>query len=393
MRADTALLHSRSVVDLKDPLDTHGEDMLERAIRIESLGAWDVPLVICTADQVLGLVQNNRRALFSFPSIGNGAFVFDEIHQYDSRLFGALLRFLEAFRGAPILLMTASLPESRLRALQKVLDQGGKTLEIVAGPPDLENIPRYELQGLSNDPPWDLVQQTLLEGGKVLWVANTVDRAVNFAKEARIRGLQSVLPYHSRYRYSYRVEKHAAIVNAFKDNSPGPVLAVTTQVCEVSLDLSAHLLVSDLAPVPALIQRMGRLNRRVTPDSPGRTGPAIFLEPGNSLPYEREDLEIAQQWLQSLGNSPLSQAALASTFEKIAQDEAVASVESAWLDGGPFSKPAPLREAGVTIAVICAEDESACVDERGYPISREITRHTIPMTLGPVAKEISNQWC
>ena len=390
MRADTTLLHSRSEVDLEDLLDTHREEMLERAIRIESLGAWDMPLVICTADQVLGLVQNNRRALFSFPSIGNGAFVFDEIHQYDCRLFGALLRFLDAFRGAPTLLMTASLPEPRLRALQKVLDQGGKTLEIIAGPPDLEHTPRYELQGLVNDPPWDLVQQTLLERGKVLWVANTVDRSVNFAKEAIARGLKPVLPYHSRYRYSDRVEKHAAIVNAFKDNNPGPVLAVTTQVCEVSLDLSADLLVSDLAPVPALIQRMGRLNRRVTPDNPGRARPAIFLEPENSLPYERENLETAQQWLQLLGNGLLSQAALVSTFEKIAQDEVVTSVESAWLDGGPFSKPAPLREAGVTIAVICAEDESVCVDEKGHPVSKEITRHAIPMTLGPVAREIGS---
>jgi CRISPR-associated endonuclease/helicase Cas3 len=388
MRSDAALLHSRSEVDLKDLLDTREGDALERALRIESLAAWDVPLVLCTADQVLGLIQNNRRALFSFPSLANGAFVFDEIHQYDERLFGALLRFLDAFRGAPILLMTASLPRPRLQAIQKILAQEGTTLEIITGPADLEHLPRYELKGLVTEPPWDLIQQTLERGEKVLWVANTVDRAVNFARAAQVHGFSPVLPYHSRYRYSDRIQKHAAVVNAFKENRPGPALAVTTQVCEVSLDLSADLLVSDLAPVPALIQRMGRLNRRVTPDNPGHARPAIFLNPDRSLPYEKYELESATGWLQSLESGPLSQATLAAAFEKIMQDEPVASVESAWLDGGPFSRPAPLREAGVTLAIILAEDEAACVDCNGHPVSKEIIRRTIPMTLNAaVAKE------
>lgn len=388
MRADAALLHSRSEVDLRDLPDTREGDALERVLRIESLTAWDVPVVLCTADQVLGLIQNNRRALFSFPSIANGAFVFDEIHQYDDRLFGALLRFLDAFRGAPTLLMTASLAKPRLQAIQKILAQEGTTLEIITGPAELEHLPRYELKGLVTEPPWDLVQQTLERGEKVLWVANTVDRAVNFARAAQAHRFSSVLPYHSRYRYSGRIQKHDAVVNAFKDNRPGPALAVTTQVCEVSLDLSSDLLVSDLAPVPSLIQRMGRLNRRVTPDNPGHARPAIFLNPENSLPYEKYELESAKGWLQSLESRPLSQAALAEAFEEIMRNEPVARVESAWLDGGPLSRPAPLREAGVTLAIILAEDEAACVDRNGHPVSQEIIRRTIPMTLSAVAKEI-----
>lgn len=220
MAADAALLHSRSEMDLENLLVTDGDNSLERAIRIEALKAWDVPLVMCTADQVLGLVQNNRRALFAFPSIGNGAFVFDEIHQYDDRLFGALLRFLDAFRGAPTLLMTASLPKQRLQAIQNVLGCQGTTLEIISGPTDLEQIKRYALSGLLTVAPWDLVRQTLSEKGKVLWVANTVDRAVNFAKEASAQGASSVLLYHSRYRYCDRLEKHTAVVNAFKDGNP-----------------------------------------------------------------------------------------------------------------------------------------------------------------------------
>ena len=43
---------------------------------------------------------------------------------------------------------------------------------------------------------------------------------------------------------------------------------VCSQVAEMSLDLSADLLVTDLAPAPALIQRLGRLNRRAEDGDP-----------------------------------------------------------------------------------------------------------------------------
>jgi len=272
-----------------------------------------------------------------------------------------------------------------LKAIHRLLEQ----LHVISGSAELEQIPRYRLQGPVANPPWDLVQQTLSEGGKVLWVANTVDRTVGFAKQAQERGFPNVYPYHSRYRYMDRLRKHNAVVDAFRNDDREPVLAVTTQVCEVSLDLSADLLVSDLAPVPALIQRMGRLNRRVSPDNPGTPKAAIVLDPANALPYEEADLETARRWLQPLASdAPVSQAALAAAFEQLSQNVKVGDVESAWLDGGPFSRSAPLREAGVTVPVIRAEDESDCVDRGGRPIPKEITRRAIPMTLGPVAKEI-----
>ncbi len=386
--ADAELLHSRNKVDLEDLLDTHEDDLLERTVRAEALRAWDVPLVICTADRVLGLIQNNRQSLFSFPSISNGAFVFDEIHQYDNRLFGALLRFIEAFQGAPILLMTASLPTLRLTAIKQLLNQQGQELKVISGPISLEKIERYKFEGLKINPPWDIIQQALARGDKILWVTNTVDRAASFAREAQGKGIEPILLYHSRYRYLDRLEKHSQVVTAFAKVPPAPVLAITTQVCEVSLDLSADLLLSDLAPVPALIQRLGRLNRRVTPEDITPARPAIFLESGQSLPYEKEDLAIARNWIQTFTSTSLSQATLASSFEQLSQGAVPSRLKSAWLDGGPFSEPSPLREAGVTISVIRAEDEQMCLDKRGNTISKEVSRYTIPMIFGPVAKEI-----
>jgi CRISPR-associated endonuclease/helicase Cas3 len=375
----SALIHSRAEVDLQDILGTPEDE--DRQLRIEALAAWDVPLVVCTADTVLGLIQNNKAGLFGLPAIGNGAFVFDEVHAYDDRMFGALLRFIDAFRGAPLLLMTASLQAHRLDAVRRLCSESGQVFDSVEGPGDLEQIPRYRIVRASRQAASSQVARALASGKRVLWVVNTVDRAVQLYQQARQRGNWPVVAYHSRFRYGDRVHKHKAVVNAFKGEG-GPFLAITTQVCEVSLDLSADLLITDLAPVPAMIQRLGRLNRFVTPEAPGSPCSALVLTPPHAAPYEQSDLNLAGQWLSRLGAGALSQADLAGAWSALTTADQCEAGGSAWLDSGPVSERRPLREPGATIPVVRSEDaDAACCDRA------EATRATIPMLLGPVARE------
>lgn len=389
---EAALIHSRATADLEDLLSNgkaDAEDRLSWLTRYAALAAWDAPITVCTVDTVLGLIQNNRTGLFSFPSIANGAVIFDEIHQYDDRLFGALLRFLATMQGAPMLLMTASLPQARLIAIRDTLDRQGERLEIIEGPADFEAIKRYQVERVEADTAWRQVVAAVRDRRRVLWVVNTVDRAVELARKAVKLGLP-VLPYHSRYRYHDRLKRHAEVIRAFTHAAKGSALAVTTQVCEVSLDLSADLLVTDLAPIPALIQRLGRLNRRVTPNSPVRVASALVLEPELPNPYESAELAEARRWLDLLGDEPLSQADLAEAVDRVVADTPARSpqVESAWLDGGVLARRAALREEGATIPVIRKED-AACLES--LPLEkkqREIIRLTIPMPLGPVARAI-----
>ena len=253
-----ALFHSRRGVDFEIILGTGYDSTTADAdafAKADALESWSTPVVACTVDTVLGLVQNNRRGLFAWPALAQSAFVFDEIHAYDDRLFGALLRFLRDLPGLPALLMTASLPVPRVEALREVLLKSrGIDLSPITGPEAFETRPRYHKASPEDGDPLPLITEAVRAGGKVLWVSNTVKRVMDAATRAEGAGV-SPLIYHSRFKYADRVRRHQAVVEAFTPAQDKGVLAVTSQVCEMSLDLQGcTLLVTECAPVPALIQ-------------------------------------------------------------------------------------------------------------------------------------------
>jgi CRISPR-associated endonuclease/helicase Cas3 len=371
------LFHSRRDVDFEIILTTGRDTTASETVdRLASLDAWSTPIVACTVDTVLGLVQNNRRGLFAWPALAQSAFVFDEIHAYDDRLFGALLRFLRDLPGLPVLLMTASLPQPREEALRETLRKRNIELVPICGPEGLEKLPRYRKAAVANNDPLPLVQETLANGGKVLWVCNTVGRVMDAAQRAEALGLQPLI-YHSRFKYEDRVRRHKDVVEAFDPKKkPGSALAICSQVAEMSLDLSADLLVTDLATVPALIQRLGRLNRRASKKGDA-TKPFIVTEPDNHLPYTPAELEAARQWLGKLPDANISQRDLAQKWEQSA-DNPPDQVLSAWLDGGPMTTVTELREASPGITVLMQEDRNTVREQ-----PKTLARLVLPMPPPP----------
>lgn len=358
------LFHSRSDVDFEIIL-TAGNDIksgdADLAAGLESLEAWATPIVACTVDTVLGVMQNNKRGLFAWPALAQSAFVFDEIHAYDDPLFGALLRFLRDLPGLPVLLMTASLPVAREEALRGVLERLGRPFQPIPGPAELEERPRYKKAVVADNDPLPLVRETLASGGKVLWVCNTVGRVMEAANRAQD---SEPLIYHSRFKYQDRVARHRAVIDAFDPRkNPGKALAICSQVAEMSLDLSADLLVTDLAPVPALIQRLGRLNRRAKAGDSTKPFVVVEVEADTYAPYLQGGQpdpanwpEASRDWLNRLSNGDISQRQLAVAWEQAATEEALPG-NSAWLDGGPVTEVKPLRQASEGTTVLMEQDQ------------------------------------
>lgn len=383
-QADAALLHSRANVDLArweseqaiHDIYTTGEEVdagdgndNEVAKKLDSFKAWGREVNVCTVDTVLGMLQCNRRPLYCFPAIATAAFVFDEVHCYDDQLFGALLRFLETVK-APILLMSASFLPWQRQAIEQAVNE---SIQIVEGPKDLELKPRYRFHYVET-PNWERVEQELQQGGKVLWVCNQVNTAIDVYRDAKKRGLNAVL-YHSRFRYEDRVDHHRSVVDGFKGNAP--ILAIATQVAEMSLDLSATLLITQIADPAGLVQRLGRLNRRYC----GHALDAFFYTDEKAgYPYSKEALGAGLSLVQSF-TEEVNQANLAAWLEKSETRESP-SCKTVLLDGEWRTYPTSLRTEGFNITAVLEQD----LEIVKSLTAKELPRYTLPLPAKGIQK-------
>jgi CRISPR-associated endonuclease/helicase Cas3 len=369
---EAKLVHSRSIVDLAGIAQVPDDEDNDHLMRIESLNLWSPKVIICTADTVLALVRNNRRGLYNSPAILSGSFVFDELHSYDEQMMAAVPALIKALPGASFLLMTASLPKDRKEFLQRNIAD----LCEVPSPIELEEIPRYEFQRTDIEDAYRQAQAAVAQKKCVLWICNTVAQAQKVMRILAEEHSVPTLTYHSRFKYTDRVQQHREIIRLFEQSKQEHgIVAVTTQVAEMSLDLDADLLISEVAPISALIQRLGRLNRRVTPEDPGTPRTAIFLTPDKARPYEEEELQLAEQWIDELTSlkHPLRQTDLAQLFNTLSpQKELHLDMRVGWLDSGWLAEPEEVRKPGYSVSVIMHEDEAACRQSKAEIINRAI---------------------
>ena len=140
----------------------------------------------------------------------------------------------------------------------------------------------------------------------------------------------------------------------------------------MSLDLSATLLVSQIADPAGLIQRLGRLNRRYC----GHALDALFYPDEKvGFPYNQDELDMGSALLQSFGGE-VCQANLASWLEQTAM-EGRPDLDSVWLDGEWRTYPTSLREAGYTITVLLEQDVKTI---EKLP-AKLLPRYTVPLVV------------
>ena len=209
--------------------------------------------------------------------------------------------------------------------------------------------------------------------GRVLWVRNQVNW-VNQSYKACFDRLGDLKPwigvYHSRFRYKDRVQVHRTVIDEFKRKvrTTGAVL-VASQVAEMSLNLSADLLVTDFATIPALIQRFGRLARYSSPDKPQPLGLSVVCElplgrneSPDCLPYDATEVELTRKWVSELVKlqRPLSQRDLIDEFSRWRSgrtfDLRTARQRAVFFSGLWQTYPASTRAAGYTLAVVLHGD-------------------------------------
>ena len=390
LEVSSTLVHGRAAIDMRALSTRHGgtRRIEELATKLRGLESLATAVTVCTADSVLGLMQNHRRGLYTSPALSLAAYVFDEIHAYDESMWQTLLAFLRFMPNAPALLMSASLPGPRREQLSEALGVSFEDLA-VKGPEALETIARYNMsEPIKRDNAIKLALEAAREGKRVLFVTNTVNRCIEAQKALQQklkRGEElDTYVYHSRFRYLDRVRRHEHVVETFKgESTERGCVAFTTQVAEMSLDLDADVLITELAPIPSLIQRLGRLHRRAKEHNTElRPCHVIDVKDKEVLPYSDGELELSRTWLKRLAEyeEGVSQRALSQEFERIENENEEASfiVEAPTLISTPLhASRGTLRESGYTGSFMRAEDCQAVFDTKTLTIQEA----TIPMPL------------
>jgi CRISPR-associated endonuclease/helicase Cas3 len=348
---EAALVHGTSRYELEamraNPAESTGDKRYidEAAERLFALGLWSRRYFSATVDQFLSFMEHGYTSTCLLPVLADSALVIDEVHSFSRHMFDTLVGFLRAF-DVPVLCMTATLPRSRREELEAAGLRVYPSAEDRAALADLEqqeNHPRYRLESVEDEArALAVAREAHAAGQRVLWVVNQVSRCQSLAERLSAEPGEDVLCYHSRFRLRDRQRAHQRTVEAFKQ-STRPALAVTTQVCEMSLDLDADVLITEVAPVSALVQRFGRANRHRARGDAFRARLVVY-EPATAAPYAREELRAAAAMLSELGTGDVSQRQLAEALEKHAPAERMADGSARFLDGGYFATPGSFRE-------------------------------------------------
>ena len=196
---DSSLTHSRSSIDLQTLAETapqeEGPDTIDPARlaqaalnaerdKIESLALWSTPLVVTTADTVLGLMSNARKAVYSLPATMCGAIVFDESPRLRRSHVWTPTRVPEEL-SLPARPADDGFSARRAPSGSCAHPPG---LMPIPGPPDFELLKRYEVAHSSNEEEvWCKVKEVIGCNGKVLWVCNRVGWANATYAECRRR--------------------------------------------------------------------------------------------------------------------------------------------------------------------------------------------------------------
>lgn len=229
---------------------------------VEMAELYQAPVNVTTVDHVIDtFVSNYSNSPISFVNMLSAGIVFDEIQAYDDRTTQNILACIQQCRklGIPVYVMSATIPK-RIRSEiphHESVHSTGKLDDTQREPYEVA-VQRHEL---GTD---DFHEHLKDEHDKVIVVKNTVREAQSMARKLDETESLTVFYYSSEFSQTDRRDKERQIKKEFavgnRDNSQTKVL-VCTQICEISLDLSAHLLLTDIAPIDSIFQRLGRLHR------------------------------------------------------------------------------------------------------------------------------------
>lgn len=222
--------------------------------------------------------------------------ILDEIHTYSDIMQSIVLKMIEVLNqvGCRIHIGTATMPSVLEEAILEIL--GKEQVQYVQlSDTILTSFNRHQIYKAETFTDLLSVLQLAVEQDKkMLIVCNRVANA-----QAIFERIEELYPdtqkmlIHSRFKRGDRNRLERELKDIY-NVSPHACIVVATQVVEVSLDISFDVMITETAPIDALIQRFGRINRKRTAETIGKYKPIYVIAPPNKdsdcLPYNPEVL-------------------------------------------------------------------------------------------------------
>lgn len=258
-------------------------------------------LGVGTLDQALLAVLSDRQAWVRLLGLANKTVILDEVHAYDVYTSGLLRRLLQwlAALNCSVIVLSATLTDAQRAEL---LDAFGATPAALRTAWPRVTVATSTLQQVAPLPTADQREILLRHfadaralpaellarldcGGCALAICNTVGAAQAMYRRLQREALREqgepveLHLLHARYPAAVRHQREQAVIRRFGRDGQRPPRAVlvATQVAEQSLDLDFDLLVTELAPVDSLLQRLGRLHRHDRPRPESLQRPETWL--------------------------------------------------------------------------------------------------------------------
>lgn len=268
----------------------------------------------------------------------SSVFILDELHAYDTRRLGfilAMARFWEQL-GGRIAAISATVPGPLIAMLEETLNGSLTRVEALDRPWPARHQLAVRADHLTSGAAAHDIRARLHAGQAVLVVANNVaDARALFGQLAPAAtqhyGDTAAELLHARFKAMDRAAIEERIRSRYGTGRPRqPGLVVATQVVEVSLDVDFDALHTSGAPLEALIQRAGRINRlgKRTPADVVVHAPDYRARRGGGAArwadgvYDDEPTRLAMEILARHDGAALTEGDLATWLDEI--------YESAW---------------------------------------------------------------
>ncbi len=248
------------------------------------------PVMVATVDQLLSLAFNgNKRWAVVMGELMGGTIIFDEVHAYDGHMLALLERVVRELRDStPMLFMSATMPTNLQDFLSQLLGskRSEKRIPIINAVERL-NLKRNRFFDRTREKILDKkgkMEASIIEeirsrlgdgkSKRTAIVCNTVKTAQSVYKQLNeklknvLNGEEDRMCFHSRFIAKDRRDKESRLEKdraKSREEQSWPQVLVATQVIECGLDIDYDVLYTEGAPVEAIIQRAGRVNREGSP--------------------------------------------------------------------------------------------------------------------------------